>query len=154
GVLGVLLVRRGVAMARRGAPPEPPLPAPAAGWLAECTRPLPKIDPDRPRIMLAARGRAPAEFAVDLARRRRAVLYAIYVRTLRLIDVQPGKVPRIEEDPDAQQALGTVAMLAHQHGVPFVPIYVTATDIAPEILDYTVTEQCDTLIMGQSGRSR
>src|SRR5690606_13848536 len=56
GVLGVLLVRRGVAMGRRGAPPEPPLPAPAAGWLAECTRPLPKIDPDRPRIMLAARG--------------------------------------------------------------------------------------------------
>jgi amino acid transporter len=131
----------------------PAIPEPATGWLGEIKRPPPVVDPRKPRIMYAARGRYQAEFAVDLARRRQAVLYAIYVRTLRLIDVQPGKVPRIEEDPAAQEALGTVATLAHQAGVPFVPIYVTSTEIAPEILDYTVTEQCDTLIMGKSRRS-
>jgi amino acid transporter/nucleotide-binding universal stress UspA family protein len=136
--------------ARRAAPP---LPVPTAGWLAELKERPAKLDPDRPRIMLAARGRAQSEFAVDLARRRGAVLFAIYVRTLRLIDVQPGRIPRIEEDPGAQEALGTTAMLAREAGIPFVPIYVTSTDIAEEILDYTVTYGCDTLIMGKSGRS-
>ena len=64
----------------------------------EIKQPLPAIDSRKPRIMFAARGRYQSEFAVDLAKRRGAVLYAIYVRTLRLIDVQPGKVPRIEDD--------------------------------------------------------
>ena len=112
----------------------PAIPEPATGWLAEIKQPLPVIDPRKPRIMFAARGRYQSEFAVDLAKRRGAVLYAIYVRTLRLIDVQPGKVPRIEDDPGAQEALGTVATLAHRAGLPFVPIYVTSTEIAPEIL--------------------
>jgi amino acid transporter/nucleotide-binding universal stress UspA family protein len=148
----VLVVRQALVWSR---PKEeiPRLVEPPTGWLAEIKRPIPPIDPRKPRIMLAARGRYQAEFAVDLARRRGAVLYAVYVRTLRLIDVQPGKVPLLEDDPGAQEALGTVATLAHQASVPFVPIYVTATDIAPEILDYAVTEQCDTLIMGKSRRS-
>jgi amino acid transporter/nucleotide-binding universal stress UspA family protein len=154
GVLvGAVLGTRQALLWSRGRTPLPAIPEPPTGWLAEIKRPPPVIDPRKPRVMLAARGRYQAEFAVDLATRRSAVLYAIYVRTLRLIDVQPGRVPRIEDDPAAQEALGTVATLAHQAGVPFVPIYVTATDIAPEILDYTVTEQCDTLIMGKSRRS-
>jgi nucleotide-binding universal stress UspA family protein len=103
--------------------------------------------------MLAARGRYQSEFAVDLARRRGAVLFVIYVRTLRLIDMAPGKLPRVEEEPGAQEALGTTAVLAREAGVPFFPIYVTSTDIASEILDYTVTYGCDTLIMGKSRRS-
>ncbi|MFM9994852.1 MAG: universal stress protein [Phycisphaerales bacterium] len=106
-----------------------------------------------PRVMLAARGQYQAEFAVDLARRRGATLFAIFVRTLRIMDVEPGKVPRVEDDPDAQEALGTVGILARQAGVPFVPIYVTSPSIADEILDYTVTFGCDTLIMGKSKRS-
>jgi nucleotide-binding universal stress UspA family protein len=103
--------------------------------------------------MLAARGRYQSEFAVDLARRRQAALFAVYVRTLRLIDVQPGKMPRVEDDPEAQESLGTTALVARQAGVPFVPIYVTSSDIAGEILDYTVTYGCDVLIMGKSRRS-
>ena len=91
--------------------------------------------------------------AVDLARRRGGVLFVIYVRTLRLIDVVPGKLPKVEEDPGAQEALGTTAVLARQAGVPFFPIYVSGTDITAEILDYTVTYGCDTLIMGKSRRS-
>jgi amino acid transporter/nucleotide-binding universal stress UspA family protein len=137
----------------RGKAPEPTLPEPAMGWLAEIRREAPVVDPSRPRIMLAARGRHQAEFAVDLARRRGAVLFVIYVRTLRVMDVQPGRVPRVDEDPAAQESLGTAAMLASQAGVPFQVLYVTSSDIAAEILDATVTYGCDTLIMGKTRRS-
>lgn len=147
----VLLIRW--ALKLRAPAPTAEMPVPAMGWLAEIEKAPAVLDPTRPRIMLAARGRYQSEFAVDLARRRGAVLFVIYVRTLRLIDVAPGKLPRIEDDPVAQEALGTTAVLARQAGVPFFPIYVTSTDIASEILDYTVTYGCDTLIMGKSGRS-
>ncbi|MBL8990050.1 MAG: amino acid permease, partial [Phycisphaerae bacterium] len=129
------------------------LPTPELGWLNELKREHLSIDPSRPRIMLAARGRQQAEFAVDLARRRGATLFAIYVRTLRVLDMGPGYVPRVEDDPGAQEALGSVAMLARQYRVPFVPIYACSPDIADEILDYTATYGCDTLIMGKTGRS-
>lgn len=152
GVVAVVLTTRG-ALAWRQLRMPPPLPEPAMGWLAEVQREPIKLDPSRPRIMLAARGRYQSEFAVDLARRRGATLFAIYVRTLRVLDMNPGRVPRVEEDRDAQEALGTTALLAREAGVPFIPIYVTSTDIASEILDYTVTYGCDTLIMGKSRRS-
>jgi amino acid transporter len=151
-VVGAVLVSRFL-LHRLAKRPDQVLPAPALGWLAEIKAALPTLDPARPRIMLAARGRYQSEFAVDLARQRGAALFAIYVRTLRLIDVVPGAIPRIEDDPEAQQALGTTAVLARQAGVPFFPIYVTSTDIAAEILDYTVTYGCDTLIMGKSQRA-
>ncbi|MCC6676282.1 MAG: amino acid permease [Phycisphaerales bacterium] len=126
---------------------------PAMGWLAEITREPLKQEPGRPRIMLAARGRDQAEFAVELAKKRRATLFGLYVRTLRIMDVTPGQIPRIENDPVAQETLGTVAVLARQANIPFIPIYITATDIPSEILDYTVTFGCDTLIMGKSRRT-
>ncbi|MCW5754357.1 MAG: universal stress protein [Phycisphaeraceae bacterium] len=150
-VCSTLAVRQSVRWFRRGAPP--PLDQPQAGWLSEIQSRPAVINPDQPRIMLASRGRYQSEFAVDLARRRKAALFAIYVRTLRLIDFAPGTAPRLEADPDAQQALGTTALLARQAGVPFVPIYVVSTEIADEILDYTVTYGCDTLIVGKSRRS-
>ncbi|MBL8764941.1 MAG: amino acid permease [Phycisphaerae bacterium] len=145
----VLAARAGVrAYDRRRAsgPAEPEI-----GWMGLLQVPA-ALDRPGARIMLAARGRHQGEFAVDLARRRKAVLFAIYVRTLRLIDVAPGAVPRIEDDREALESLGAVALLAHQYGVPFVPIYVASPDVAEEILDYTVTFGCDTLIMGKSAR--
>ena len=126
---------------------------PAEGWLAELKESPIKLAADRPRIMLAARGRDNAEWAVDLAKRRNAILFVIYVRTLRVLDVAPGQLPRVESDPQAQEALGTAAILAKRAGVPFYPIYVTSPNITEEILDYTVTFGCDTLIMGKSRRS-
>lgn len=126
---------------------------PAEGWLAELKESPLKMAADRPRIMLAARGRDNAEWAVDLAKRRNAVLFVIYVRTLRVLDVAPGQLPSIDGDPQAQEALGTAAILAKRAGVGFYPIYVTSPNIAEEILDYTVTFGCDTLIMGKSRRS-
>jgi amino acid transporter len=149
-IIAVLISRW---LLRRGKPSESKLEAPEAGWLAEIRSAPLVLDPTRPRIMLAARGRYHAEYAVELARQRDAVLFAMYVRTLRLIDVQPGQVPRVENDADAQESLGTVALIAKRAGVPFVPVYVTSTDIAGEILDYTVTYGCDRLIMGRSRRS-
>lgn len=130
-----------------------PLAPPEAGWMAELQSAASVVDPSKPRIMLAARGRYHAEYAVDLARQRGAVLLGLFVRTLRVMDVRPDQVPRVEDDAEAQEALGTVAMLARRAGVAFVPIYVTSTDIAEEILDYTVTFGCDRLIMGKSRRS-
>jgi len=148
----VLALRASRGIITAGAPE--PIPEPIQGWLAEVKAEAPlAIDPSKPKIMLAARGRYQSEFAVDLSRRRKATLFAVYVRTLRLMDVQPGKAPRVEDDADAQEALGTTAILAKAAGVPFVPIYVTSADIVGEILDYTVTYGCDTLIMGKSRRS-
>lgn len=152
GLVTAALSARGFARWRRRLAP-PPLAAPTEGWLAELNAAPAALDPAIPRIMLAARGRYQSEFAVDLARRRKAALFAIYVRTLRVMDVVPGSIPKLENDPSAQEALGTTALLARQAGVPFVPIYVTSTDIAEEILDYTVTFACDTLILGKSRRS-
>lgn len=128
------------------------LEAPGGGWM-EVLSAKPEIDPSKPKIMLAARGRYQSEYAIDLAKRRNATLMAIYVRQVRLLDLSPDKAPRIETDQTAQETLGTTAMLAKEAGVPFIPIYVTATSIADEILDYTVTYGCDTLIMGKSRRS-
>jgi len=126
---------------------------PGISWLEEVQRQPLRLDPAKPRIMLAARGRDQAEFAVDLATERGATLFVIFIRTLRLLNVSEGATPRIEDDPDAQEALGTVTMLARQRGVPCVPIYVSSPNIAEEILDYTVTFGCDTLIIGRSKRS-
>jgi amino acid transporter/nucleotide-binding universal stress UspA family protein len=151
-VIGMVLATRYGLKVGRGMAPEP-LPTPATGWLAEIRAAPVALDPRKPRIMLAARGRYQSEFAVDMARRRGAALFVIFVRTLRVMDVVPGTVPRVEQDPDAQEALGTTAMMAREAGVPFVPIYVTSTDIAEEILDYTVTYGCETLILGKSRRS-
>ncbi|MFG0327591.1 MAG: universal stress protein [Phycisphaerales bacterium JB037] len=152
GLVVAVLGTRGVLKRLAKGRPEP-LPTPEAGWLAELAEAPTKIDPSRPKIMLAARGRYQSEFAVDLARRRKATLFAIYVRTLRVMDMGAAHVPSVAEDPAAQEALGTTALLARDAGVPFVPIYVTATEIADEILDYTVTFGCDTLIMGKTRRS-
>ncbi|MFO0832706.1 MAG: amino acid permease [Phycisphaerales bacterium] len=152
-VAAVLVARFFVQRAARAARLREPLPTPAAGWLEELRLAPEKLDPSKPRIMLAARGRDNAEYAVDLARKRGAVLMAVYVRTLRVLDVAPGQLPRVESDPLAQETLGTVAVLAKQRGVAFYPIYVTSPNIAEEILDYTVTFGCDTLIIGKSRRS-
>jgi nucleotide-binding universal stress UspA family protein len=152
-IAAVLLVRYALGTyQRRRAEQALPETAPEGGWLAELKRePLP-MDPSRPRIMLAARGRGQAEFAVDLARRRGASLFVVYVRTLRVMDVAPGAVPQVEDDPEALASLGAVAVLARKYRVPMVPIYVCSTDVASEILDYTVTFGCDVLIMGKSRR--
>ncbi|MGV6813849.1 MAG: amino acid permease, partial [Phycisphaerales bacterium] len=127
--------------------------APTTGWLKLLKDIEIKIDPDMPKIMLAARGRYQSEYAVDVAKRREATLFGIFVRPIRVLDLRPGQAPRIETDESAQEALGTTAMLAKEAGVPFVPIFVTSQSIADEILDYTVTYGCDTLIMGKSRRS-
>ncbi len=127
--------------------------APTTGWLKMLKGIEISIDPDKPKIMLAARGRYQSEYAVDVAKRRDATLFAIFVRPIRVLDLRPGQAPRIETDEAAQEALGTTAMLAKEAGVSFVPIFVTSQSIADEILDYTVTYGCDTLIMGKSRRS-
>lgn len=127
--------------------------APTTGWLKMLKGVEISINPDKPKIMLAARGRYQSEYAVDVAKRREATLFAIFVRPIRVLDLRPGQAPRIETDEAAQEALGTTAMLAKEAGVSFVPIFVTSQSIADEILDYTVTYGCDTLIMGKSRRS-
>ena len=127
--------------------------APTTGWLKLLQDITISINPDKPKIMLAARGRYQSEYAVDIAKRRDATLFAVFVRPIRVMDLRPGQAPRIETDESAQEALGTTAMLAKDAGISFVPIFVTSQSIADEILDYTVTYGCDTLIMGKSRRS-
>ena len=151
GVVGLVLVIRHFMRSPARQMGEP-LPEPTTGWMAEIDRGPVEIDPNKPRVMLAARGRYQAEFAVDLARRRHATLFAIHVRTLRVSDLAPGQSVRLEDDPDSLEALGTIAVIARQAKVPFVPIYVCSPDIAEEILDYTATFGCDTLILGKTTR--
>lgn len=150
-VVGAVLVTRFVVRAARRAPEAASL-EPAHGWIAEALREPPPIDMSRPRIMLAARGRSQSEYAVAVARARGATLFTIYVRTLRVMDAGATASPRLEDDRQAQEALGTTMMLAREAGVACVPLYVCSTDIADEILDYTVTYGCDTLIMGKTRR--
>lgn len=150
-IIGLALATRFVArLSRRGE--EQAALEPAHGWIAEVMHAPPPIDMSRPRIMLAARGRQQSEFAVALARQRGATLFTIYVRTLRVMDASAAAAPRLEDDRQAQEALGTTMMLAREAGVVCVPIYVCSADIAGEILDYTVTYGCDTLIMGKTRR--
>jgi amino acid transporter/nucleotide-binding universal stress UspA family protein len=151
GIVALVLIVR--ARLKNAQALRPPPAEPGDGWLSQVRRQPARLDADKPRIMLAARGHSQQAYAVDLARRREAILFAIFVRTLRVLDLQPGKIPRLEDDREAQHALGSAAVIAQEAGVPFVPIYVTATDIVDEILDYTATFGCDTLIMGKSRRS-
>lgn len=152
-IITVVLISRFIVRRSALKPTPEPLTAPQGGWLAILSQTERAVPANVPRIMLAARGRDHAEYAVDLAKKRHAALFVIYIRTLRMLDVQPGQVPRIEDDADGQEALGTVALLAQRAGVPLVPIYVTSPTVAEEILDYTATFGCDTLIMGRSRRS-
>ena len=149
-MVGTVLIGRAFLQARAA---RVTMAEPDGGWLAELKSitKLPAVA--GPRIMLAARGRDQAQYAVDLARQRKGVLFVIFVRTLRLVDVVPNNVPRIETDPDAQEALGTVVRMAREASVPVFPIYITSAEVAAEILDYTVTFGCDTLIMGKSKRA-
>lgn len=129
-----------------------PLLEPEMGWLPEIMREPPVIDASSPRVMFAARGRFISEFAVDYARRRKATLFAMYVRTLRVVDAPTDKSPGIADDEAAQEALGTTVVLARNAGVSCIPIYVISPNIADEILDYTTTYGCDTLILGKTRR--
>jgi nucleotide-binding universal stress UspA family protein len=129
-----------------------PLLEPEQGWLPEVMREPPAIDPSSPRVMFAARGRYISEFAVDYARRRKATLFAMYVRTLRVVDAPAEKEQTIADDEAALETLGTTVVLAKQAGVPCIPIYVVSPNIAEEILDYTTTYACDTLILGKTRR--
>jgi len=149
-VVGSALILR---FALKRITPVEAVPEPAMGWLSEMNTGPIKLNPNQPRIMLAARGRDNAEFAVEMAKKRKAVLFTIFVRVLRIMDVQPGRIPKVEDDPQALEALGTAVYLARIANVQCIPIYVTANDIVDEILDYTVTFGCDTLIMGKSRRS-
>ena len=152
GLVGAVLAVRWVLKSRAAARAER-VEEPEAGWMAELRdKPL-KLEPGRPRIMLAARGQDQAEYAVRLAKKRNAILFVIYVRTLRVLDITPGRIPKLDDDRDAQEALGTVMVMGRDAGVPVIPIYVTSTEVTAEILDYTVTFGCDTLIMGKSRRS-
>ncbi len=154
-LVAIVLSSRQVAKVAKSGSPEP-IPEPITGWLAEvrAQEGQVQIDPSKPKIMLAARGRNQAEFAVDLARRRNATLFVMFVRTIRVLDLRTNALPTIDQDTDAQEALGSVGLLAQTNGVPYVPIYVVAPgDIGEEIVDHTVTYGCETLIMGKSGRS-
>jgi amino acid transporter/nucleotide-binding universal stress UspA family protein len=151
GVIVAVLVTRHMLHAQKRLEGEP-LMEPDTGWITEVDRGPVDLSSDRPRILLAARGRFQAEYAVDLARKRGATLFAIHIRTLRVSDQAPGQTIRLQDDHDSLEALGTVAMLARTAGVPFVPIYVCSPDIAEEILDYCATFGCDTLIMGKTTR--
>jgi hypothetical protein len=86
-IVGVLIARFFVRRAAAASATREPLPTPAAGWLQEIKDASRQLPASKARIMLAARGRDNAEFAVDLARRRQAALFTIYVRTLRMLDV-------------------------------------------------------------------
>ncbi|MBL9000077.1 MAG: amino acid permease [Phycisphaerae bacterium] len=149
-IVGAVLISRWAVVWQRSK--AGPLLEPEQGWLPEIDRPLPVIDPSSPRVMFAARGRYISEFAVDYARRRKATLFAMYVRTLRVVDAPAEKEQTIADDEAALETLGTTMVLAKKAGVPCIPIYVVSPNIAEEILDYTTTYACDTLILGKTRR--
>ncbi|MCC6321254.1 MAG: amino acid permease [Phycisphaerales bacterium] len=151
-VIGAVLLMRFGMRYFHGAPTPAITEREMVDWVAALERAQMPAQLPHPRVMLAARGRGQAQFAVDLAKKRGATLFVVYVRTLRLLDMAPDTIPQLKDDPEALASLGGVAVLARHHRVPMVPIYVCSANIAEEILDYTVTFGCDTLILGKTKR--
>ena len=99
------------------------------------------------------------EAGVEMQRKLdQAKMMADFVSTARYVKARPDSTGRLGAVGFCFGG-GVVNNLAVQlgadlqAGVPFYPIYVTSPSIAEEILDYTVTFGCDTLIIGKSRRS-
>ena len=107
------------------------------------------------KILVSVRGLTPIlGFAFDEAELRKAALYILYVREVAVL--YPGRpaapVPW-KDDPEASAILGPAIQIGKDRGIPTVPLFATASEAAPLIVDTAATIGADFLILGSTHRS-
>jgi amino acid transporter/nucleotide-binding universal stress UspA family protein len=116
---------------------------------------LRKPAPETQKILVSVRGLTPVlSFALDEAEIRKAALYILYVREIAVL--YPGSTTQAaaswKDDPEASAILNTAIQIGKARGVPVIPLFATATEAAPLIVDTAATIGADFLILGASGR--
>ncbi len=107
------------------------------------------------KILVSIRGLTPVlSFALDEAEIRKASLYVLYVREIAVL--YPGTTTSgtasWKNDPEASAILNTAIQIGKSRGVTVIPLFATATEAAPLIVDTAATIGADFLILGASGR--
>lgn len=130
----------------------------AAAVVPEATRDISlKINPGQ-KILVAARGVTDVlRFALEEAKLREAVVYALYVKevavTLPVADAV-SRGARWQDDPEAFKIMSTMLEKGREAGVQVVPLYIVSESAAGTILDLSATLGIDYLIVGSSNRGR
>lgn len=111
--------------------------------------------PETQKILVSVRGITPVlSFALDEAEIRKASLYVLYVREIAVL--YPGTTTSgpaaWRDDPEASAILNTAIQTGKARGVTVIPLFATATEAAPLIVDTAATIGADFLILGASGR--
>ncbi|UCG32974.1 MAG: amino acid permease [Phycisphaerales bacterium] len=117
--------------------------------LAQLQQRVGPIKPEAPRIMAAIRGPTRlVDFALEFAKLKKATLFMINVREVAVPPGEQVMVPGLEEDPRAVELIEKVMAKGEEMGVQVYPIYGVSTDAADVILDFALSYNVSTLLMG------
>lgn len=117
--------------------------------LAQLQQQVGPIKPEAPRIMAAIRGPTKlVDFALEFARLKKATLFMINVREVAVPPGEQVMMPGLEGDSRAVELIEQVMAKGKEMGVQVYPIYGVSTDAADVILDFAVTYNVSTLLMG------
>ena len=116
---------------------------------------LQKPPQETQKILVCVRGLTPVlRFAMDEAEIRKATLYVFYVREIAVL--YPGAnasgIGAWKDDPEAGAILATAIQIGKERGISVIPLFASATEAAPIIVDTAATIGADFLILGASGR--
>ncbi|MDX2079406.1 MAG: universal stress protein [Terrimicrobiaceae bacterium] len=106
------------------------------------------------KILVCVRGLTPVlGFAFDEAEFRKAALYVLYVREIAVLYPGSAAAPlQWKDDPEASAILNTAVQIGRQRGITTVPIFASAAQAAPIIVDAAATLGVDYVILGASHR--
>jgi amino acid transporter/nucleotide-binding universal stress UspA family protein len=158
-VLGGLALRSAATRVRVLRPAPVPVAVPAeeeerVSLLTQLQQRCGPIKADAPRIMAAIRGPTKlVDFALEFAKLKKATLFVISVRE---VAVPPGDrvlAPSLEEDPRTAELIENVMQRGKKMGVQVFPIYAVSTDAADVILDFAVSYNVSTMVMGVTRES-
>jgi amino acid transporter len=108
------------------------------------------------KILVSVRGLTPAlAFAFDEAELRKAALYVLCVREIAVL--YPGKSSggptNWRDDPEVSAILNTALQIGKARGITTIPLFATATESAPLIVDTAATIGADFLVLGATHRN-
>ena len=108
------------------------------------------------KILVSVRGLTPAlGFAFDEAELRKAALYVLCVREIAVL--YPGKPSGAptswKDDPEISPILNTALQIGKSRGITTIPLFATASESAPLIVDTAATIGADFLVLGATHRN-
>jgi amino acid transporter len=108
------------------------------------------------KILVSVRGLTPAlAFAFDEAELRKAALYVLCVREIAVL--YPGKSSggptNWRDDPEVSAILNTALQIGKARGITTIPLFATAAESAPLIVDTAATIGADFLVLGATHRN-